>query len=73
MQVDDFKKVLGQDLPGLMEAANKLEKNISPILAKIGAHRSEIDPALMKKYDEALEDLEKAKQKMKTNGNFNSK
>jgi len=72
MQADDFKQILGMDIPNALEAIQKLERGVAPIMARVEKHRSEIDPSMLTKFDEVLNDLDEARKKLKDNGTFDS-
>lgn len=68
--IDDFKKILGEDIPDGLGITNKMINSISPLLAKINHHRDEIlkqpgGSELLKPYDEQMRKVKEAKDQLK--------
>lgn len=65
MEVKELQDILGNKIPNALNVIHDLEKSLTPQLAKLNAHKDEIDPELMKHFDSAMNDIENAKKKLK--------
>lgn len=66
--MDNLKDILGKDIPNILKSFKKLENKITPELHKIKQHRDELPSELMAKFDQAMNDIEEAKKKLKDYG-----
>lgn len=66
--MDNFKDILGKDIPNVLKAFKELETKITPELNKIKQFRNEIPQELLTKFDSAMNDIKEAKEKLKQHG-----
>ncbi len=66
--MDNFKDILGKDIPNVLNAFRELETKITPELNKIKQFRNEIPDELLTKFDSAMNDIKEAKEKLKQYG-----
>jgi len=66
--MDNFKDILGKDIPNVLKAFRELEIKITPELNKIKQFRNEIPQELLTKFDSAMNDIKEAKEKLKQHG-----
>lgn len=66
--MDNFKDILGKDIPNVLKAFRELEIKITPELNKIKQFRNEIPDELLTKFDSAMNDIKEAKEKLKQHG-----
>ncbi len=66
--MDNFKDILGKDIPNVLKAFKELEIKITPELNKIKQFRNEIPQELLTKFDSAMNDIKEAKEKLKQHG-----
>lgn len=66
--MDNFKDILGKDIPNVLKAFRELETKITPELNKIKQFRNEIPDELLTKFDSAMNDIKEAKEKLKQHG-----
>lgn len=66
--MDNFKDILGKDIPNVLKAFKELETKITPELNKIKQFRNEIPQELLTKFDSAMNDIKEAKEKLKRHG-----
>lgn len=71
--MDNFKDILGKDIPNVLKAFRELEIKITPELNKIKQFRNEIPDELLTKFDSAMNDIKEAKEKLKQYGINNNK
>lgn len=67
MRVNDFKNILGQ-MPKALKEVQKLEAMVTPQIAQFEKHRKDVDPELMKQFDEQMQIIKEQKQKLKDYG-----
>jgi len=72
MEAKDLKDILGTKIPNALNVFHDLEKSITPHLVKLNAGRKDIDPELMKHFDNAMSDIKEAKSKLKELKNANN-
>lgn len=71
MQADNWSKILGETIPNALKAVDEMNKAILPIAAQLNNNREQLEkthPDLLKRYDQAMQEVAEASAKLKQNG-----
>lgn len=68
MQEDDFKQILGVEIPNILKSVHAIEAKSAPMLAQLNQNRDKIDPKLLIEFDKAMNDIKEAKERFKQYG-----
>ena len=64
MDFDAINKMLGEDIPNMMNTIKAWEKTLDPFLAKTSELRSHMTPDQVQKIDELHQEIANAKKKI---------
>lgn len=71
MQANEWSKILGEAIPDALKAVGRLNNAILPIAAQLNQNREQLaksHPELLKRYDQAMKEVNDANAKLKANG-----